>query len=572
MTSTQTIESSNLEPEDPAWLVRANSTLAECINKVLFGCAQNAFLRKLKGIGECAPKHPDQKAYLCKAGEICFKNGVELTVRRKADSKPLYPQRSQWKKVANKEYERLLTKDSRELHVTVLLASDGAFSLLKGYRGHHFDEALRHNIYRENQKMHRQIVVYRVGPECVAQCFDGVKHFEMAAKDITSMMHGMYDPKAAPERITYRNADVEKKKLFGKGYLAQPSLNRLESVHAALTADYDGLREATGGFVDMYLAKSDAHMAQNLFGMYTSMIWRKPDPIGSREAKWIRHCTSGGLIFAEPCVLKKGYSYDVNKMYSSVLKSIEFPWQKGEFKCIDKLSDSETDKWGNTVIPELTSYGIYRVEISGKPHRLVHKGVFRSKYHTHYDIKTAVELGLTVTLLPPTEKEPYNALVYTEGRMRGSAVFARFFNMMGFNKEVTGSKIAKSIMNTLWGSLCQKRYLTHDSSGGPLDLEGKEIVAIEPSGGDTERIVMVDYGKRYKYDYARIGPFVTSRGRRKMFELLKPFGAHVKRIHTDGFVSGINLKGRLKLSSKMGDWKLEKKGPCQIKNGNVVMW
>jgi hypothetical protein len=82
---------------------------------------------------------------------------------------------------------------------------------------------------------------------------------------------------------------------------------------------------------------------------------------------------------------------------------------------------------------------------------------------------------------------------------------------------------------------------------------------------------LLEQYKYYKYDYARLGIFLTSYNRLKMTELLYPHNEHIHRFHTDGAILSKQID--LDIGANLGQWKIDK-GPmnCVIKNSNIVEW
>jgi hypothetical protein len=87
--------------------------------------------------------------------------------------------------------------------------------------------------------------------------------------------------------------------------------------------------------------------------------------------------------------------------------------------------------------------------------------------------------------------------------------------------------------------------------------------------GDLVKITA--HGKYYKHGYARVGPFLTAFVRKRMSDIIFPIKEHVYRCHTDGFISDISLD-HIKISDKLGDFKIEKQGKCHIKNACKIDW
>jgi hypothetical protein len=158
--------------------------------------------------------------------------------------------------------------------------------------------------------------------------------------------------------------------------------------------------------------------------------------------------------------------------------------------------------------------GIYKCRITN-PHqvstRLFHYSESKS-YHTHFSLTTAREIGLCITMVGERD----NALLYTDGRQH------------------------------------------------------LEITHIEPFK-QQYLVNLHDYRQRYKTDYARLGPFITSFARRQMYLTFKDVEQDVYRVHTDGVVVSRSMKG-LPMGKGVGEWKVEKEGKCTIVNANVVEW
>jgi hypothetical protein len=74
----------------------------------------------------------------------------------------------------------------------------------------------------------------------------------------------------------------------------------------------------------------------------------------------------------------------------------------------------------------------------------------------------------------------------------------------------------------------------------------------------------------FKYDYARIGTFLTSKCRSELSSAMFPIKENVYRFHTDGFISSV-LAPHLHLGTKIGNWKLNE-GTCKVKNCMDVDW
>ena len=129
----------------------------------------------------------------------------------------------------------------------------------------------------------------------------------------------------------------------------------------------------------------------------------------------------------------------------------------------------------------------------------------------------------------------------------------------------------KKIMNCLWGGLTMLNNTEVDlNKEQSLDLQHREITHIEPFK-QQYLVNLHDYRQRYKTDYARLGPFLTSFARRQMYLTFKDVEQDVYRVHTDGVVVSRSMKG-LPMGKGVGEWKVEKEGKCTVVNANVVEW
>ena len=330
----------------------------------------------------------------------------------------------------------------------------------------------------------------------------------------------------------------------------------------ALIADANILKDHTKGLINMHRVLNDKGAALFAFGKLSRMF-DPPQPIGTAEAVWIKHAKSGGLIYAaNGTKLDCGWSYDLNKMYSGMLSSAKFtvPCAVGVPKHMQKLPDA--------YVP----YGIYKCRITnpkGVDTRLFRMPKKETAFvcNTHFDLTTARELGLQIELA-----DGVNCLLFSAGRKTASHLFKPFVDLMyDVHVKTGGMKRCKKIMNCLWGGLAETNRQKLDTTKcEELNLQDHDVVHVEPHD-DGHLVLMESYSQPFKTNHARIAPFLTAFARRHMFLMLQPFTEHVFRIHTDGFVSDKQLP-ELKMSNKIGDWKLEHKGPCTIHNKCKVEW
>lgn len=288
------------------------------------------------------------------------------------------------------------------------------------------------------------------------------------------------------------------------------------------------------------------------------------DPYAVDEDIWIRKAMSGGLMFVKSGTYHDAHEYDINSMYPALMCAVDFVTRQGTFTRVSK-------------IPKLKSsdqYCIYRCTITGFDNR-----IFQGNRHGYYcglDILTAQQGGYKVEL---TLDGGPNCLIYDKStRIPGSEVFTGFVQDM-FKLKRKKVKVAKAVINCLWGMLASKNIwqIKTDSDKKYILRDLSLVQKIGYRHVDKETNVQHYIIKAYKSDRSsmkfRLGrfvPFMLARGRRIMCKFIKPHKDHLVRCHTDGAIFDRPIKG-VELSSHLGGWK-HKSGTCIIKTLNSIRW
>ncbi|GBC26177.2 hypothetical protein GLOIN_2v1472929 [Rhizophagus irregularis DAOM 181602=DAOM 197198] len=256
------------------------------------------------------------------------------------------------------------------------------------------------------------------------------------------------------------------------------------------------------------------------------------DPLDPVEAEWISDAIMGGLIWADNEWKGYGRQYDVTSLY-----------------------------------PNHRGYALY--------------GLFQGVY-TFIDLQRAKKLGLDIQLIQ--DGKP-NALIYDrEARIPGTVIFGEYVHFL-FNIKNQGGvagRVAKRVLNTLWGALCQRKRnyktLTTDQTDPFKFPEGHTLDSIVPVGSDQWRFQFTNPGSPFKGEYPRIAPFLLAHGWKTTSELLEPYKDKVRRIHTDGFIleeqpsSPTLITCPENASKALKALKFETAGYCHVKNANKVIW
>jgi len=303
----------------------------------------------------------------------------------------------------------------------------------------------------------------------------------------------------------------------------------------------DTLKLFSNGEINLYKTGSNNITALNLFNTYTKHI-KQPPQIDQVESEFINKASQGALIFNTKGYNGQAYKADVKSMYPSIMKSkITFPIAEGELKYI-----TEFDKYFH--------YGIYRCVITGNTK------LFRfnyDNYYTHFDLNIAKDLNLNIKLI--IDDQP-NFLYYSRDKcLTGHEIFGRYVDLLFDLKQrkIAGSK---QILNILWGSLCEKykNNVVH-KVGKSFDIPNNvKINHIKPSIINDDEILLSysKFNNLYKYGWARIMPFIISKGRKIIAEIIKPYEDICIRCHTDGVIFSEEPQN-IKYSEKLGDLVFE---------------
>jgi hypothetical protein len=208
----------------------------------------------------------------------------------------------------------------------------------------------------------------------------------------------------------------------------------------------------------------------------------------------------------------------------------------------------------NELPTDYFKYGVYRCIINGTTR------LFRfnhDNYYTHFDLNLAKDLNLHIELI--IDDQP-NFLYYSRDKcLTGFEIFGRYVDKL-FELKQKKVKNSKKILNILWGSLCEKykKKVVH-KVGKIYDIPNDvKINYIKPSIiNDNE--LLISYTKNnniYKYGWGRICPFLISKGRKIISEIIRPYNDICIRCHTDGVIFKEEPKN-IKYGDQLGDLVFE---------------
>ena len=284
------------------------------------------------------------------------------------------------------------------------------------------------------------------------------------------------------------------------------------------------LRDKSKGLINMFKTGSFRDTALILFDKFVKFL--NPENLEQDESEWIDKALFSALI---SCEKYKGmlYKYDVKSMYPAMMTStLKFPIKRGEFKIIKDFGEKYIE------------FGIYRCEIKPSSDENINKlfKINHDNYYTSIDVTNAKKLGLEINLI---QDEKPNCLFYSrEKTITFSEAFKNYVKVL-FPLKNEGIEYSKHILNILWGALTQKNKI-HDYVGEESNIDrDEEIIELYPCSSDETQTIIktIKHRNFYKTPYARIGPFLTSQGRKMMSDLMYDEREYIKRVCTDGFLT-----------------------------------
>ena len=173
---------------------------------------------------------------------------------------------------------------------------------------------------------------------------------------------------------------------------------------------------------------------------------------------------------------------------------------------------------------------------------------------------------MTVKLI---QDDKPNSLIYKRSDLlTGAQLFGDFVRLVFplKQKKISGAKL---LLNILWGVLCQINRIPiriKEKSETVINIEiDRDILAINPIDNDNIQFDIVKFSEYYDSNFARIAPYLLARGRFLISRNMEPNIKHIKRVHTDGYISAVKLD--VKTGSDIGELAFEGYATnCKINN------
>jgi hypothetical protein len=281
----------------------------------------------------------------------------------------------------------------------------------------------------------------------------------------------VYDQNLEERQMSKADFDVIKKNPQSSDYIIVPSNSKfkgsMQDECIEFIKDAELLKTESQGLINLYKTGQDVKTALNLFNHYNKSI--KPEPMKQVESEWIHKASFAALIYAEK-YQGEAHSYDVISHYPALMghKLMFFPIKEGAFKMI---SQEEFNKL------ERLQYGIYRCKVEYNPSVLKQFRYNKLHYYSHIDLTVAKELKLAITMI---EDQQPNQLMYDRKCLvTGHQLFKPYFDFL-FELKDKNVPRAKSILNVLWGALCQKniiKTIVNQQSSEVVEIFGDKTIS-----------------------------------------------------------------------------------------------
>lgn len=336
--------------------------------------------------------------------------------------------------------------------------------------------------------------------------------------------------------------------------LVKSNSDNLQEFYKSYTKDVRELYDETNGLINLYRCNYYVDEGVRVFRSLQNI---DIEEIKDFEIPYISNC-GGGVRIAEQY---KGpaYKYDKRSFYPFIMGTkVGCPVKQGTLK---EISKEMFDKHTNL------GCGIYNCKIYATSPKLFTE--LKTNMYTHHEVNWAKKLNLKIELLDTTY------LSY-EGKLciSFSKLFSKYFKIL-YPLKLKKNKVAKLMLNSLWGKLVSNNVGNYTITVSDLQLkESDEIIDIVPSRNGTYRFKVMNRNKKhFKYDYARLKPFLLGYGRVYMHRQVQYHGVeNIVFSHTDSIISKVELNAtnkRLEKVEKIGSWKYEGySNNCIIHNKN----
>lgn len=329
----------------------------------------------------------------------------------------------------------------------------------------------------------------------------------------------------------------------------------LKEIYDEFIRDADELKRITKGVINMYKSGRNSNTVLNLAYHYMNKKEYFAEPITYDEMEWLEGATMGALIFSDPGYKGPAVKLDINSAYPYLYSSVNLmvPFKAGIFMTVTEIPS------------DFFKFGIWRAVVEYPDDTMKWKKLFKlnseDKY-THYELNHAKNIGLKITLI--VDDEPNHLHYPRDYCISASQLFGNITGYLyNLRPHPIVGKRCKLFLNILWGILCQKdecTFIIDPEKDEFPDLNGRILYKILPLNDGREKITTLMEDRLYCTNWARMKPFLLSKGRVMLSRHILPHVDNCYRAHTDSFVIGCskdNIPPEYKINDELGGLKIE---------------
>ena len=439
-----------------------------------------------------------------------------------------------------------------------------------------FDKSIRIKLHDNHYTLQasrniKKIEYYNYKPKSNVIVYDSEYNtYPYVENSKTFINHLVYHPESSEYALVL--ADDKNKKL-----LNVPKEATLETIYNKFIMVADNLKQVSNNKINLYVCGTNIRpYILDLFNKSLKITY-KTDDIDCVESDFLS--AGGGILICPKEYEGYAYEYDMNCAYqSSMINNVfKIPLCKPEYEIFDASKYIGRDN--KPYFP----YGLYKAKVYESNNKEIDTYfTFRdNNKYTHIDLTFAKELGLKIEHIK-NNNECNCALYNDKSRfVVGKTLFENYINdIVSLLKNpdllIESKNYLKQFRNLLHGLLSKKNKIVALPENGitKFEFEDNDIDGITTHNEDGSiKVVYTPQTQPFKYNYARLLPFLTSSVRCRMGKIIK---SNVKyddllRSHTDSFFVKTPIN-TLDIGDDIGQFKLKKEGQINIKNKLIYDW
>ena len=339
-----------------------------------------------------------------------------------------------------------------------------------------------------------------------------------------------------------RKADANKIKCF--------SGKSLKEIYNNITEQFDKLKEATKGKINLYKTGFPTKTIKDFVNYYISVFGINAEAITEEEYELIELASKRpSYVICHEGDYENVFCADQKASYPSMfLLDFTIPIRHGKWY-------SYTSEQVNNF--KEFAYGFYKCKIEEGNKKFVYK---QTDVYTQYELMIAKQLKLKITMTEGDNVYIYNA----NDRIDTEIVFGQLIRRLYELKEDTHLPIVKQLLSSMWGVQCksniQLKVIKSEDGNFDIDIDGK-ILEMYASDENTMNVKYVDEKKGYySTNLARLKPFLFGRQKYEIFtKVINPYHHKIIRWMVDGGIFTEPIKEFIIENPTIGDIAQEDK-------------